>query len=218
MCRRPSSSVTRYSSVSCGARAGCWSSKLIAARAISEMLPTPCVKHRSRNFSYSSAVRRKLIILLLDSIMTGGFVSELNCGDPFTVDLDRDRALQHGHRDHDSPVALFFQENAFQPFQGAAPDANTLAFAQERARLSDEAGSQNGPHRIDFRLGDGRRLIAETHDGDNTRGADDRKPFPGVEPAEDIAGEQGAVRFDDAIGPALPVPVDRQVLLISFAL
>src|SRR5689334_22275846 len=113
----------------------------MAARAISEMLPTPCVKHRSRNFSYSSAVRRKLIILLLDSIMTGGCVSELNCGDPFTVDLDRDRALQHGHGDHDSPVALFFQENTLPALPGSRA-------AREYAGLHAKAGKARHQGRI----------------------------------------------------------------------
>ena len=40
----------------------------MAVRAISETLRTPCAKHSFRISLYSSVVRRKLIILLLDSI------------------------------------------------------------------------------------------------------------------------------------------------------
>ena len=89
---------------------------------------------------------------------------------------------------------------------------------QKRAWFGGEAGPQNSPHRLNFRVGDRRRFIAEPHDRDNTRSADDGEPFPGVEPAEDIAREQWPVRFDDAIGPALPAAIDRQKLLVSVVL
>jgi hypothetical protein len=65
---RPPSSATRDSIASFGARWGSCSSILIAGRAISETLLIPCLKQTRRNISGSSRVRRKLIILLLDSI------------------------------------------------------------------------------------------------------------------------------------------------------
>ena len=49
---------------------------------------------------------------------------------------------------------FFFRRIPYQPFQGAAPHANTLAFTQKRARLGTKAGSQNSPHCVDFSVGD----------------------------------------------------------------
>src|SRR5580658_9181072 len=148
MFTRPSSSLTRDSRASRGTSAGCFSSELMAARANSETLRVPQVEHNSRKRSYSSAVRRKLTILLFDSVNTRGELRTTwrakeiwsrtlsDGGEPVAINFDGDGTLQHRYGDNHPRLVFLLDEDSLHSIEGTIRYPYPLTFAQIFTRLS----------------------------------------------------------------------------------
>src|ERR1035437_8479375 len=147
----------------------------------------------------------------------GGLDGDLDGNNAGSVDLNGDGALQKGEGEQEAIILFHFNEDAFEPGEGAVLDANALAGFDVLPGFGGDAGFEDAVDGLNLAIFDRDGLSAETDDSHYARGGHDGKPaFRRDKAAKDIAREERQFDFGDALGPLAPRPVDGQELGKAF--
>ncbi len=138
--------------------------------------------------------------------------------DPGTVDIDCNGALQQGDGEDEAGIAFEVGDDTFGTAERAVDEADSLAGAEVGPRLGGEAGAGDRLESGDFVVLDGDERLTHGDDEDDAGDGEDGKAAVDVEVAEDVAGEEGEVGFDEDSGGGAPgAAVARNKRRIAFS-
>lgn len=127
------------------------------------------------------------------------------CGaDESAVDLYRNGALEQLDRHNQAMAAARADQNAFNVGERARLQSHPLASAQKWVGPALSAGTDDRLDGLDLALADRSGLGSKTYDVFNVRGGKRGKTIAPIQPAEQIAGEEGRLNDFDAIGVVTP--------------
>lgn len=142
---------------------------------------------------------------------------DLQRADPGAIDLDCNRALEKGHRNHEAVSASELDQYSFQAGKRALLEPDEVADPQERPRKRRKPGSYDSTDGLDLGVAHRNRSPSYADDVLDARRRQDGKATKGVKATEQISREKREMHVLEAVGPAAPGSVKRQEFRVSLA-
>jgi hypothetical protein len=115
------------------------------------------------------------------------------------INLNGYRTPEQGDGENKPVIPLEFHEYPFDPAQRARFDSNVVTYFQKRPRLVRHSQGYQGPDCMDLRFIDRHRYPVVPDDLRDTRSLENGKSILWIEPAKEVAGEEGSSHFLDSI-------------------